>query len=277
MTSSPSEHAVRDKNNGMPGLKVWGGILATSIAASVVASGSAVALGTPLSPWLHLGLGAASASALAGTMFSMVRLVRQMRTAGRVLAGDNAAVTRGAGTADDLIAEAHKVNDEIGKYRLEVERLQDVDPVTGLGNRRWLQIRAMQEFSRAQRENTPLSLILLKINGDDALQSQGANSVAEALELHIADTLKSFVRPYDIVARVSASEFCVLLLGAPTPTAISIARRLKSAIIAQPPLLLGQAMPEIPVAAVERLPHETNLDELLDRVRSSQVTIRQKS
>lgn len=273
MTSSPSENAVRDEHNGTPGLKVWSSVLATSIAAGVVASGSALALGTSLPTWVSLGLGAVSAIALAGTMRSMSGLLRQMKAAGRVLAGDSSAVAGRADIADDLVAEARKVNDEIGKYRLEVERLQDVDPVTGLGNRRWLQIRAVQEFSRAQREDNALSLILLRIDGYDALES----SVTEALQLHVADTLKSFVRPYDIVARVSASEFCVLLLGATTPTAISIAHRLKNAIVAQPPLLLGRDMPEIPIAAVERLPHETNFDELLNRARSSRVSVRQKS
>ncbi|TQI75275.1 diguanylate cyclase (GGDEF)-like protein [Bosea sp. AK1] len=277
MTSSPSEHAARDEHNGMPGLKIWGGILATSIAASVVASGSALALGTPLPPWLPLGLGSASAIALAGTMRSLARLLRQMKAASRVLAGDGSAATSRAGIADDLVAEAQKANDEIGKYRLEVERLQDIDPVTGLGNRRWLQIRAMQEFSRAQREDNALSLILLKIDGYDMLKAQGVGSAVETIELHVADTLKSFVRPYDIVARVSASEFCVLLLGATTPTAISIAHRLKNAVAAQPPLLLGQAMPEIAVAAVERLPSETNFDELLDRARAFESPVRQKS
>lgn len=277
MPPSPSEHAVHDEHNGMPGLKVWSGALATSIAASVVASGSSLALGTPMPTWLPLGLEVASAIALAGTMRSMTRLVQQMKTAGRALPADNSAVAGRADTADDQAAETRRVNDEIGKYRLEVERLHDIDPVTGLGNRRWLQIRAVQEFSRAQRQDNALSLILLKIDGYDALESQGAGSVTEALELHVADTLRSFVRPYDIVARVSAAEFCVLLLGATTPTAISIAHRLKNAIAAQPPLLLGQDMPEIPIAAVERLPHETSFDELLNRARSSQTSVRQKS
>ncbi|QEL24124.1 GGDEF domain-containing protein [Bosea sp. F3-2] len=269
MTTSPQEPAKGYARHGAGGLKAWGSALAGSIAAIVVSSGLAMGMGTALPAWVPLGLGAAAAVALAGTARTIGQLLRQIETASRML---------GEGDRDgDLLDDARKAREEIGKYRLEVERLQDVDPVTGLGNRRWLQIRAMQEFSRAQREGSALSLILLKIEGYNELATRDDGNTAEALELHVADTLKSFVRPYDVVARVSPSEFGVLLLGAPAPTATSIAHRLRNAVLARPPLLLGQSMPDIPVVAVERKADETNFDELLTRARSAEVSDHQNT
>lgn len=276
MTTSPQEPPKGQAHQGATGLKAWGGALAASIAAIVVSSGLALSLGTSLPAWVSLGLGAAAAVALAGTARAVARLLQQVETASRMLA-QGAPREHDRDASGDLLDDARKAREEIGKYRLEVERLQDVDPVTGLGNRRWLQVRAMQELSRAQREGGALSLILLKIDNYDELAARQDGNLAEVLELHVADTLKSFVRPYDVVARVSAAEFGVLLLGAPAPTAASIAHRLKDAVLAQPPLLLGEDMPDIPVVAVERHSDETSLDELLTRARNTQVTARQST
>lgn len=260
-----------DKRPGLAGLVAWGGSLAVCIAAITVSSGWAAGAGVPLPSWLIPALGVAAAMAFSGAARVIMKLLRRVEAASQVLS----VADKPAEAASDLLSEARSAQGQIAKYRLEVERLQDIDPVTGLGNRKWLQIRTVQELSRAKREGAPLSFILISIDKYDEIAERLGFDAAEALQLHLADTLKSFVRPYDAVARVSASEFGVLMPGASAPTTSSIAERLKTAVTANPPLLLGQERPDVRVVAVERRNDETIFDEILTRARELQFADRQ--
>ncbi|CAH1649428.1 GGDEF domain-containing protein [Hyphomicrobiales bacterium] len=271
MATSPNKTPKVSAQEGMAGLKIWGGAFAGCAAAIALAYGAAPVLDISLPTWLLAGLTVAAALTLAGTMRAVFKTLGRVDAPAATAERPEADQREGASRTD----ENRRGQEEAGKSRLDIERLQDIDPVTGLGNRRALQVRTMQEFNRADREGTPLSLLLLEVEGYDALAASWKADVAEALQLHIADTLKSFVRPYDVVARVSPSEFGVLLLGAAGPTAASIARRLKSAVMAQPPLLLGGDMPDIRIFAVERQLKEASFDEVLTRARSTPISDRE--
>lgn len=275
MATSPNKTAKGYAHEGTTGLKAWGGAFAGCAGATIVAYGSALIFDMPLPTWLPFALGAAAAITLAGTMRAVFKLLGRAETTGEALEQPAPARERSQGKPVDRANETRRAQEESAKPRVDIERLQDIDPITGLGNRRALQVRTMQEFNRADREETALSLLLLEIDGYEALAASWKADVVEALQLHIADTLRSFVRPYDVVARVSQSEFGVLLLGAAGPTAESIARRLKNAVTAQPPLLLGGDMPDIRIFAVERQPKEASFDEMLTRARSTQISDRE--
>lgn len=258
---------MADKRQGLVGLAACGGALAVCITAIIASTGLAAAFNMATPAWLMLAFSLAAAVAFFGAAKSVIDLVRRVEAASQVLSTDALARDSVREPAGDLLSEARSAKDQIARYRLEVERLQDIDPVTGLGNRKWLQIRTVQELSRARREGTPLSFILIAIDQYDEIAERLGSSASEALQLHVADTLKSFVRPYDAVARISASEFGVLTPGAAAPTATSMVQRLKGAVMASPPLLLGGEMPDIRVVSVERQPDETLFDELLGRAR----------
>lgn len=94
----------------------------------------------------------------------------------------------------------------------ELQRLTIMDPLTQLGNRRWLDEVLDREWSRGRRDHTPLSIILLDVdhfkryndtyghpNGDECLQ-------------RIAEVLRAGApRPADMVARYGGEEFAVVL------------------------------------------------------------------
>lgn len=258
---------MAETRRGIVGIAAWGGALAICIASIILVTVLAAGFDTALPTWLTPSLAIAAAVALIGASRAVAGVLRRVEAASQALAADAPAQDQ----PGDLLSEARSARDQIAKYRLEVERLQDIDPVTGLGNRKWLQIKTVQELSRTQRDGTPLSFVLIAIDGYDELVTRMGSDASDALQLHIADTLKSFVRPYDAVARVSASEFGVLMPGAGTPTSNSIVQRLKEAVLARPPLLLGADMPNIGVVAVERQPDETLFDELLGRARGALV------
>jgi diguanylate cyclase (GGDEF)-like protein len=272
MPTAPREPAKSRAALQSSSLKIWGGVILAGCLTAVAASTSlALSLSMPLPAWSSAGLGVVAVLAIAGTAWAVARLLRHIEATGPQPASAESAEIGAKRATEGPIADIAPPKEDSARNLLDIERMQDVDPMTGLGNRRWLQTRAAQEFSRVQREGGALSLILLRVDGYDGLDARVGGDAVAGLDLHIADTLRSFVRPYDVVARISASEFGVLLPGATALTVTSIARRLKNAIMAQPPLLLGADMPEISLATAERQAGEMSLDEMLMRSRAAQT------
>lgn len=113
----------------------------------------------------------------------------------------------------------------------ELERLATIDGLTGIANRRHLDITLAKEFARAQRDKQPLTFIIADIDffkkyndhyghiqGDDCLKS-----IASILK-------KSLRRSNELVARYGGEEFCMLLPNTDTTSAKSVAERLVNAV-----------------------------------------------
>ena len=109
-----------------------------------------------------------------------------------------------------------------------IEKLSMTDQLTGIPNRRSFDMRLRSEWSRALREKTPISMMILDIDffkkyndehghqqGDFALQSF-------ARVLH--DELK---RPGDFVARWGGEEFVALLTNTDSAGAMEVAEKVR--------------------------------------------------
>ncbi|MBK7708057.1 MAG: diguanylate cyclase [Acidobacteria bacterium] len=116
--------------------------------------------------------------------------------------------------------------DELRLVNAELEYLANSDGLTKIGNRRRFEKFLADEWSRAVRFKTEMSLVLLDIDhfklyndtyghqtGDECLQR-----VAEAL----ADAIN---RPTDLVARFGGEEFAIILGGTDAVGALNIARQ----------------------------------------------------
>lgn len=87
------------------------------------------------------------------------------------------------------------------------------DALTGLRNRRCMEENLPRLLARAQRENTPVGVIMLDIDHfklfNDTFGHEGGDAVLRA----ISDFLTSRVRVEDIVCRFGGEEFIVILPG----------------------------------------------------------------
>lgn len=114
-----------------------------------------------------------------------------------------------------------------------LRQLSSTDALTGVSNRRMLDETLPQECKRAQRNRTPLSVIMLDVDhfkrfndtyghvaGDDALKA-----VANAM-------LASTNRPADLVARYGGEEFAVVLPSTDGAGAMAVARTLMDNVAA---------------------------------------------
>jgi diguanylate cyclase (GGDEF)-like protein len=119
-------------------------------------------------------------------------------------AGASDVLPEGAGP--ELVSRALHYAAAIHEMRAELHRRQVVDELTGLYNARGFEQLATHYLRLADRSKRPVVLVFVRLEQAEDVELDGA--VAGA-----AEALSSTVRDSDVVARVGADAFCVLLTG----------------------------------------------------------------
>lgn len=116
---------------------------------------------------------------------------------------------------------------ELLEANLQLQRLMNMDGLTGLNNRRRFDEYVQSEWSRAMREQTALSLLLIDVDHFKLYNdAYGHLAGDQALKRSAAAIQASCQRPADLAARFGGEEFGVVLPG----TAASGARQVAEAI-----------------------------------------------
>lgn len=121
--------------------------------------------------------------------------------------------------------------------RLSMDRLRaeaDLDPLTGLANRRRFRKALDRELERFRRYETPCALIMLDIDHLKKINDTHGHSVGDVVIRHVAATLAQVSRDTDTAARLGGEEFALLLAGVNERQAVTAAQRLQPALSAEP-------------------------------------------
>ena len=109
------------------------------------------------------------------------------------------------------------------------------DPLTGLRSRRFFEERLAEEWARAQREDAPLGLVLLDMNGFKGVNDRIGHAEGDALLRAVAQSLERVRRSSDLLFRWAGDEFAVLLPATPAEGARQAGERYARAIAALSP------------------------------------------
>ncbi|MFC0679090.1 putative bifunctional diguanylate cyclase/phosphodiesterase [Lysobacter korlensis] len=90
-------------------------------------------------------------------------------------------------------------------------RLAFHDPLTGLGNRRFLHERLALSLARVQREDRRLAVILIDLDDFKLVNDSYGHSVGDEILTALAARLTTTMRAGDIVARLGGDEFVVVV------------------------------------------------------------------
>jgi diguanylate cyclase (GGDEF)-like protein len=154
-----------------------------------------------------------------------------------------------------LQREMERKNAELRQANLHLERanrmlhsLSYLDGLTGIANRRHFEETIDQEWRRATRTRSALSLIMLDIDRfkvlNDAFGHQCGDECLKRVASALSDALK---RAGDTVTRYGGEEFAVILPGTELDGATAFAEELRSRIEA---LAIEHAHPESKVVTV---------------------------
>ncbi|MCL2635603.1 MAG: sensor domain-containing diguanylate cyclase, partial [Betaproteobacteria bacterium] len=110
--------------------------------------------------------------------------------------------------------------DEIGRLQAALQEQAVRDGLTGLHNRRYLDEILEREVSRARREASPLSLVMLDIDHFKQINDTYGHQAGDEVLRVLAATLQADIRAEDTACRYGGEEFLVLLPNMPLTAAI---------------------------------------------------------
>jgi diguanylate cyclase (GGDEF)-like protein len=122
------------------------------------------------------------------------------------------------------------LQDQIAASRKDLEDASLTDPITGLYNDRYLDIRLGDEFKRAERYNEPLSYTQLQIENFTALKKERRQAGMDDLMRDFSAVVRAGVREFDVVIRKNDDNFVVILPRTHFSGAMAVASRLWSSV-----------------------------------------------
>lgn len=114
-----------------------------------------------------------------------------------------------------------------------LQRLAAIDYLTQIPNRRTFDERLAHEWSRAQRENTALSIAMLDLDFFKTYNDHYGHSAGDQCLQAIAQAIKSPLRrPGDFCSRYGGEEFAVILSNTDSAGALKVLEEIRQAVIA---------------------------------------------
>jgi diguanylate cyclase (GGDEF)-like protein len=124
----------------------------------------------------------------------------------------------------------------------QAERNAHTDALTGLGNRHWMRTMFEREVTRTLHANKSLCLMMIDVDNFKVFNDRYGHIAGDRVLVAVADTLREFLRPTDLVARFGGDEFAVLLPDLQLKQARQTAERIRQQIAALSPSSLSTAM-----------------------------------
>lgn len=113
---------------------------------------------------------------------------------------------------EPVVADINRIAGQLHHQREQLERLSLTDALTGLPNRRALEIRFPQMLGLARRGH-PIALVLLDVDDFKSINDRLGHAAGDQALIALATALKAVVRSADTAARLAGDEFVVLLSG----------------------------------------------------------------
>jgi diguanylate cyclase (GGDEF)-like protein len=137
----------------------------------------------------------------------------------------------------------------------QAERNAQTDALTGLGNRHWMRTMFEREVTRALHSNKSLCLMMIDVDNFKAFNDQYGHTAGDSVLVAVAEALREYLRPTDLVARFGGDEFSVLLPDLHVKQARQTAERIRQQIAGLSPPSLATAV-TVSIGLAERTPSD---------------------
>jgi len=119
--------------------------------------------------------------------------------------------------------------EKAGKF----EQLAITDPLTGLYNRRFLEDRLQEEFSRGERQKQNFCILLADLDSFKVYNDLCGHLAGDEALRKVAEVMRRSAREMDVVTRFGGEEFCLILPGTGKKESIFVGERIRRAIEAE--------------------------------------------
>lgn len=123
---------------------------------------------------------------------------------------------------------------ELEQLRETVALSMETDPLTGVHNRAALLSALFRETDRAQRMNTPLSVILMDVDDFSHWNERLSSETCDQLLVETVERITRLLRTYDLFGRIGKDEFLAGLPGCSAMNAILLAERIRAEVFLEP-------------------------------------------
>lgn len=149
-----------------------------------------------------------------------------------------------SGEIGRLVEEFEKMSREVYETRAYLEQkvqertealnqLSQTDPLTGLLNRRGMDLRLQDELKRSGREGRSLGIIWIDLDLFKDINDLYGHAVGDEALVVVATVLRSVLREYDAASRWGGDEFLIMIRDADQPMIEHICERLLRVIRSQ--------------------------------------------
>lgn len=122
----------------------------------------------------------------------------------------------------------------------KLAEISNMDGLTNIYNRRYLNEHLEKEFNRSQRYGEPLSIIHMDIDHFKAINDNHGHLVGDEVLRQVSQRLKNSLRQTDFIGRYGGEEFTAILPSTGSQGAYFLAERLRE-IVADTPITLKSA------------------------------------
>ena len=123
-----------------------------------------------------------------------------------------------------------RTRDQLATTQAQLVHLADHDPLTGLLNRRRLQIEVAASIESAQHTGVQHALVLIDLDNFKMINDTRGHALGDTVLRGVANALQQRLRSGDTLARLGGDEFAEILPDCDEAAATDIARELISAV-----------------------------------------------
>jgi diguanylate cyclase (GGDEF)-like protein/PAS domain S-box-containing protein len=129
----------------------------------------------------------------------------------------------------ELIGVSRSIN-ERKSHEKQIQFFSFHDSLTGLYNRNYLDKRAAEEMSRADRYNKPLSMVMFDIDHFKKINDTWGHPVGDMVLKQLAEIIQKLIRKSDILFRLGGDEFILLLPEITKEGAITVSEKIRTSV-----------------------------------------------
>ncbi len=115
-------------------------------------------------------------------------------------------------------------------YVERVKQLAYLDGLTGIFNRRFFELRILEEIERARRYGTGMAVIMADIDQFKRLNDEFGHVLGDEVLRQVSSLFHQQVRKIDVVCRYGGEEFAILLTQTSAQHAVNIAEKLRKMV-----------------------------------------------